>query len=254
MMSELTTVRADEGLYFGLGAFETIELFEGQTLLLERHLRRLEKALAFLGIAYEEELLRQRVREGAEAAEPAIANHGALKLLVTSENVMVSTRANPYGPAERDRGFSCCMSAVRRNETSPLVVHKTLNYGDNILEKRRALRDGFNEPLFLNTRGELAEGATTNVFIMKDGQLVTPPVASGLLPGIARELLLDRLDVREEVLTMDDLLAADEVFLTNSLMGVMPVREIDGAPTHSMDRGRELAETFRQLALAESAR
>ena len=84
----------------------------------------------------------------------------------------MSVRENTYTEQDYEQGFITGYANVRRNETSPLTYHKTLNYGDCILEKRRVKAEGIQEPVFLNTRGELSEGATTNVFFVKRGRFL----------------------------------------------------------------------------------
>ena len=95
-------------------------------------------------------------------------------------------------------------------------------------EARGAEEAGADEALFFNARGELCEAATANVFVVKDGMLLTPPLVSGCLPGTMRERVMCRHPVREDVLTAADVEAADEVFLTSATRGVVPVAAIDG--------------------------
>ena len=123
--------------------------------------------------------------------------HSACKILLTQENLMMRLRPNPYGPARYARGFRMDFSAVRRNETSPLTGHKTLNYGDCILEHRAAAAAGMDERIFLNTRGKLAEGTVSNLFLVSGGRIYTPALSCGLLPGVLRSYLLERYRVEE---------------------------------------------------------
>ncbi|MDO4289398.1 MAG: aminotransferase class IV [Eubacterium sp.] len=213
----------DEGYTFGLGAFETISVIKKKPILLDSHLARLNKALDFLNIQNRPDKV--SIFKWIDEAE--LSHRAVLKLMVSENNILKSFRENPYTEADYAKGFAVCLSPVRRNETSPLVFHKTFNYGDNILEKRRAKAQGFDEPLFLNTRGEIAEGATTNVFVVKDGQIFTPPIAAGLLPGTLRGWVLEHFAVKEKTLCPEDLLCADEIFLTNALLGVMGVRRFE---------------------------
>ena len=92
-----------------------------------------------------------------------------LKIVASEENILFLTRENHYGPADYEKGFHLAYTKVRRNETSPLTYRKSLNYGDCILEKRAVRGSDIQEPVFLNTRGEIAEGATSNLFFVKDG-------------------------------------------------------------------------------------
>ena len=119
-------------------------------------------------------------------------------------------------------GFVLALSNIRRNESSPFVRHKTFNYGDSIVAKRQAARQGIDEPIFCNTKGELTEGAVSNLFFIKNGQLYTPPIEAGLLPGIVRAYLCSRYDVIEKSIFPAEIGTFDECFITNSLMGIMP--------------------------------
>ncbi|MDD6373318.1 MAG: aminotransferase class IV [Bifidobacteriaceae bacterium] len=240
-------VEADDGMFFGLGAFETIAVEDDAPALLPWHAERMSEALRFLGI---------RTREGREwdvarclaMLRDACANPGGgyvggdrstrrvVKVTVTERNVIVSHRSNPYDGMSRKRGFVCRVSSVRRNETSPFTLRKTLNYGDCIFEKRAARRDGVDEPIFLNSHGLVTEGATSSVFAVlgdpaqylggRGGVVVTPPVRDGLLPGVMRRYVMQGWRVEERSLTLDDLCAAQEMFVTNSLMVAMPVRSL----------------------------
>jgi branched-chain amino acid aminotransferase len=107
---------------------------------------------------------------------------------------------------------------------------KSTSYGDSVMVLRHARAQGADEALLADTRGRLSEAATANVFIEVAGRLVTPPRASGCLPGVVRQVLLDAGVAVEDDVSMDALDAAQEVFLTSSLGGVAPVASIDGRP------------------------
>ncbi|WP_195270069.1 aminotransferase class IV [Eubacterium sp. 1001713B170207_170306_E7] len=216
-------INMDDGFCFGLGAFETIAVMYGRPVFLEAHLKRIGEALNFL------ELPNPVTREWVDRilrAHPM--KNGVLKIMVSQENCLWSCRKNPYTWMDYERGFVLRTSPVRRNETSPLTYHKTLCYGENILEKRRAAVQGFDEPVFLNTCGQLTEGAVTNLFFVKKGRLVTPDRSCGLLPGTIRDYLISCYDVEERVILPEETGDFDEAFVTNALMGMMPVRQLDG--------------------------
>ena len=118
------------------------------------------------------------------------------------------------------------ISNVRRNETSPFVYHKTMNYGDCILEKRRSGKAGMDERIFLNTKGQICEGTVSNIFFVRDGRIYTPAIDSGLLPGTVREYICESEAVTQTVIFPDELSSYQECFVTNSLMGIMPVRQL----------------------------
>ena len=230
-------VTLDECFQFGLGAFETIGIEQGIPILLDKHLKRLERAADFLKLGslsergitarkIEKYLEEQKMRTEVQK-EFGNLEHCALKIMLTKENMVYSLRANHYTPEKYEKGFFIDISAVKRNETSPLVYHKTMNYGDCILEKRNATAAGMDERLFLNTKEQVSEGTVSNVFFVRN-VICTPQVSCGLLPGILREYLCETEDVEETDIYVQDLKRYQECFVTNSLMGIMPVRQIGG--------------------------
>lgn len=211
-------ITLDEGYQFGLGVFETVSVEKGSPVFLDRHLERLRASLRELGIdrsVTEDETRRYLAGQEGERY--------ALKIMASDQNCLFTVRPNPYTPEKLQKGFRLAYSQIYRNETSPLVRHKTMNYGDCILEKRRGAALGVDELLFCNSRGEICEGTTTNIFFAREGSLYTPPVRCGLLPGIMRRFVMERFPVTEQALGREDVLGMEECFVTNSLMGVMPV-------------------------------
>lgn len=115
-----------------------------------------------------------------------------------------------------------------RNERSPLSGIKCASYAENLIALDQARRAGADEVLFYNTRGELCEAATANVFLVRDGEVLTPPLSSGCLPGTMRARVMARIAVKERSLTATEVAAADEVFVTSATRGVVPVVRLDG--------------------------
>ena len=218
----------DEGFLFGLGIFETIAVEEGRPLLLDRHLQRMEKAAQFfnLGTLLERGVTKERINEFFAKQKAEDIRHGAIKIILSKENLIFQMRGNPYTEEDFLRGFVADISKVRRNETSPMAYHKTLNYGDCILEKRAATAAGIQERIFMNTKGQLCEGTVSNIFFVRKNKIYTPQLLCGLLPGILREYVIETSDVEETVIYPEELMYYDECFVTNSLMGIMPVRQI----------------------------
>ena len=240
----------DEGYYFGNGVFETIHIYNGKPLHFMRHITRMATSASTLGFINEYdkqdfiEELKNKIELYLEDLKKnnKIANNVALKAAFSCGNLYLSVRENTYKTVDYKKGFSLEYSQILRNESSPFTFHKTLNYGDNIWEKRRAQKNGFDEPLFLNTKGELTEGATTNIFIVKENIIYTPSISSGLLAGIMRAEIIDyfscnfkinysvndkirsKYEIKETVLYPEDIENADQMFVTNSLLGVMPVK------------------------------
>jgi len=241
----------DRGFLYGDGLFETVRAYRGKPFLLDDHLARLAASSAELRIT--EELDTARIARGVaellEANGLADADAylritltrglhtGALTLEPAAEpTVTVVARPLHLPPPERcERGVALVTATVRRNADSPLPRHKTLNYLESLLAKTEAKDAGADDALLLDTRGQVAEAASSNLFAVRDGALATPPVEAAILPGITRRevLRLARelgLDAAERPVQSDELLAADELFLTNAIVEVLPVRSLDGHP------------------------
>ncbi len=259
-------VRADDaGLLYGRGLYETFRARHGSVYRLEDHRQRLQAGARMLGIALPTALaqLPAIVRGLAQRCELEDAR---VRLTLTAGPVLPGKGARPslllqarpatdYPEALYERGMSAMTAPVRRNETSSLSGVKSLNCLDNLLSREWARAAGADTGLLLNTRGLIAEASTSNVFLVRDGELLTPPVQDGALPGITRGAVLELavaadMVAREASLRPDDLRPADEAFLTNAAGGVMPLVSLDSADVGS---GRPGEITLRIRALYEGA-
>jgi len=213
----------DDGYRFGLGAFETISVKNGKGILLPYHLERLKNALEMLEIpmpvSFEEKM--------AYYIRQMPLDKDVLRVAVSQNNTVWETRKNPYAKEQYTRGFSLMYSSVRRNDTSPMTGIKSLNQGDNILQRRLALRSGFDETVFLNSKGELTEGTVSNLFFVSDKRLYTPATNCGLLAGTVRRWLIEKYDAKEIRILPNDLESFQEMFITNALLGIMPIYRLD---------------------------
>ena len=222
-MKPLNDFVLDDGYRFGLGAFETIYVKNGEGILLPYHLERLQNALAALEIPMPvsfEDKMAYHIRQMP-------LDKDVLRVAVSQYNTVWETRKNPYTQEQYTRGFSLLYSSVRRNETSPLTAIKSLNQGDNILQRRAALYRGFDEAVFLNSKGELTEGTVSNLFFVADKRLYTPDTNCGLLAGTVRRWLIEKYNAKEIHLRTKELGFFQEMFITNSLLGIMPVCRLD---------------------------
>jgi branched-subunit amino acid aminotransferase/4-amino-4-deoxychorismate lyase len=231
-------VAADDwGVLYGYGLFETVRVYAGRLFRLSDHVDRMLHAAAALGFdeAPQRDVLFARICNRCRT----MAN-GVVRVTLTVGNpdvgrpptLFFSKRNLPYTNGESHTGLAVAMAVERRDERSALVRHKTSNQLQNIIAFRDAKAKGAAEALFFNSRGHLAEGSRSNVFIVVKDKVVTPPVDEGILPGITRGVVLDvlrelRIPVAEDVVTSADLLDCDECFLTSSVMEVMPVSRID---------------------------
>ncbi len=239
----METIQFDQGFAYGMGVFETIAVHCGKTVFCEPHLDRLEQGMERLNIrnrAYERSAVLEELNRRAVGRDRIV-----LKLIVTEKNLIFRERNNPYSEETRRKGLKLCFAEARRNETSPFTYHKSLQRGDFVLEKENALRRGFDEPLFLNHAGRVTETAAANLFCVKDGVVRTPPLSDGLLNGVMRQFLLGIFpEIREESLRPEAVKNADELFLTNSLMGIMPVTSLEDIRFEQRTRGEELSAMY----------
>jgi 4-amino-4-deoxychorismate lyase len=207
-------------------------------------LRRLEDALIQLKLenkGYCRDEVAAKVRSlGDESNWPRTV----VKVIVSERNIVFSLKENPYKEEKYKHGASLTLSNVMRNETSPLTYLKTLNYGDNCLEKKRANAEGYDEVVFLNTGRLLTEGAVSNLFCVKENTIYTPAVSCGLLNGIMRQHVMNIAVVKEAAIIEEQLFSFDEMFITNSLMGIMPVKSIEGHQLKTMETGKALRKKY----------
>jgi branched-chain amino acid aminotransferase len=225
----------DHGLTVGDGVFETIKAVRGTAFALTRHLHRLATSARGLGLP-EPDL--DEVRRACEAVLGANPMElGLLRVTYTGGLSPLGSGRGTAGPtlvvapAEADRRPDTTAVVTvpwPRNERGALTGLKTTSYGENVLALARAHQDGASEALFGNTAGRLCEGTGSNVFVVLDGRLHTPPLASGCLAGITRALVVEWTGAQETDLPLDVLERADEIFLTSTLRDVQAVHRVDG--------------------------
>lgn len=263
----------DRGFLFGDGLFETMRAWGGSVFRFDRHLDRLSRGLEVVGIplsiprpqlesAVERLLDMNRIQDAyirlmvwrGEGWGVDPAGCSAARLAIIARPVV------PYPRALYERGMKGVIVSIRQNEWSPLARMKSLSFLPGILATMEARAEGADEGILLNTRGGVAEGTVSNVFVVDGGRLLTPSVASGALPGITRATILELArhagrDASEGEVAPEELKAADEVFLTNTLMGVMPLTVLDGAPIGDGRPGpatRKLARAYQDLVAKET--
>lgn len=220
-MIEEDLLNIDSSVFFGRGIFETIYVLK-EGIFLKEHLKRLKEGCEVLKIPFNinEEELKKFIKN------KKISNE-ALKITLTEKNIIYSTRNIPYSLDDYNRGFSLKISDVRRNSTSKLTYLKSTCYIENIMEKEKAKDEGFDEVIFLNEREELTEGATSNLYFIKDNKIHTPKVSCGLLDGIIRKWIKKNFLVEEGCYNIDDLRNSEGIFISNSLLGIMKVSKFE---------------------------
>ena len=214
-------VKLDGGFYFAQGVFETI-LIKKEAIFLEEHINRLNKSIDIMNLG--EHIYIKFIKNFIK--EEKLKNI-VLKIVVTEKNIVFSTREIKYSKEDYENGFKIKLSYVLRNPTSRMTYIKSLSYNENLYEYNKANKEGFNEVVFLNIYGNIAEGATSNIFIIKDKKIYTPKISDGILPGVVRNWVIENFEVCEKHLNKKDLYSADEVFITNSVLGIMKVVQFE---------------------------
>lgn len=224
-----------DGFLFGAGVFETIRVVGGKPAFFAEHMARLRHGAAELGLSQACDERETRERCAAVIGANRL-DEGSLKLVAFEDSgktgLLMTVRHGGYAPEAYARGFRL-RTVPDGRRTGSLSSLKSLNYLKNISAKREAQADGFDEPLFVGDGGLVLEGATSNIFCVRGSVVETPALGLGILPGIVRGVLLGGcagLRVREGAVTLEGLLASEEVFVTNSLLGVMPVCAVDSRP------------------------
>lgn len=236
----------DHGFLYGHGLFETMRAYNGRVFCLEEHLERLKWGSQVLGwpVWFDADHLssaigqtleknglldasvRLTVSRGIGASHPDPSTCKQMTIVIFAAAI--------HSPSDEvyEQGWHLVTAHIRRNVTSPLCNIKGANYLDNILAKAEAQKEGGNEALLLNTQGSVSEGTMCNVFCVIGGRLITPDRTSGLLPGITRAAVLQiarqtGISVEERQIYPDELRGISEMFITSSLLEIMPITLLD---------------------------
>ena len=264
----------DHGFLYGYGLFETMRAYNGHIFRLDSHVTRLRCSAESIGLAHSI-LTTEQGKQSLKAAcvETLEANKlkdARLRLTVSAGEgdmtpdpstcssptiLIIARNLTPLPPEKYETGFKAVLSSLRRNSQSPLSRLKSTCYMENILARTAARAVGCDESIFLNEQGYLAEGSTTNIFLVRHGELVTPCFESGVLPGITRDVVLEiartsRLKATERWVQLNELVEAEEVFVTNSILELMPLTWFDGNPIGTAKPGhltKELLVAYKKL-------
>ncbi|MCJ7655214.1 MAG: aminotransferase class IV [Dehalococcoidia bacterium] len=264
----------DHGFLYGYGLFETMRSYGGSIFRLDRHLARLHHAAEALGIASRlttfdlekacrevlraNNLVEARIRLTVSAGEGDITPNPAACGSITV--FIVARRLVSLPPESYERGYAAALSSWRLNSQSPILMLKYTCYLENVLARQEAVTAGVDEALLLNERGFVAEGSSANIFAAGAGMLITPSIESGALPGITREAVLElaqSMGIMPVVRQVEqgELLKADEAFLTNSILEIMPLTRLDGKPIGSGRPGlltQRLMSAYKKLVAKET--
>ena len=272
----------DHGFLYGEGVYETLRTYNGQPFLFDRHMRRLRNSAGMLALSIPltDRQVDDRFRETMRVADlgDGADREAYIRILVTRgigeltydpaatpiPSIVVIVKPNVDPPRDVfERGVKVSLVGVVRNHpgtVNPLIKSNSLL--NNALAMQEALRHGAFEGVMRNYKGELAECTQSNLFVVKDGAALTPPIDAGLLPGITREFLFEvgseaGIPVREAVLKDADLLGADESFLTSTTREVVPIVKVDDRTIGAGIPGpitRALLEGYRRKAQALTIR
>ena len=251
----------DHGLVVGDGVFETLRVYRGVPFAWTRHLARLHASAAGLGLDVPDT---GALRDAADAVLEANGLTEARLRITVTGGVAPPGSGRGHGPPTAFVVASPIETAApsvdvvvapwTRNQRSAVAGLKTISYAANVRALAFARENGAGEALFANTRGNLCEATGSNVFLARDGRLVTPPASAGCLLGVTRALLLEvgessGIAIDERDVPIDALLPSDEAFLSSSTREVQPIATIDGArlPAMGGPLSTKLAAAFRDL-------
>lgn len=260
----------DHGLLYGDGVFEGMRSYGGKVFRLAAHLDRLWDSARAIWL----EVPISKV-EMAKAVTDTLATNGIkdgyIRLIVTRgagalgldpnkcsdpQVIVIADHIQLYPKEMYDQGLSIITASTIRNHSAALSPRiKSLNYLNNIMAKIEGLQAGCVEALMLNAKGEVAECTGDNIFIVRDGTLLTPPIDAGILEGITRDAVIDmagemKIPVKQIPLVRHDIFIADECFLTGSAAEIIPVVKLDSRKIGDGKPGpltRKLTERFHQL-------
>lgn len=232
----------DRGLTLGHGLFETILIKKGSIPALAYHWQRLEASAPSIGISIpfschaletmllaliEKNNLHDKIAGARLTLTSGNSARGILPAPGTQPNFFISVFEHaPLTKAD----YSAVIVDIKKNEHAPSARIKSTSYLDNVLAKQEAITQGYDEAILLNTANHIADGAISNIFMVKNQHIYTPRIADGALPGVVRAILLDEFSnlfsLTEKSITTDELLDADEIFVTNALMGIKLVTKL----------------------------
>ncbi len=242
------------GFMFGQGLFETIKVLGGRPVFFSDHFERLRRSAGELSLPFTASVDELRARCGHCLSANGLAE-GSLKIVVFQDTdgtgELIVARKKTYFSEHYERGFTL-KTFPGGQRAGKLFGLKTVNYLGNLQAKKAAQAAGCDEALFIDSTGLILEGATSNVFLVKSGEVLMPPLDGRILPGVARSRMRQLLKNGRECAVPSELLSgADEVFVTNALLGVMPVAAVDQQryDLNSNPVTKSLMEAIRKLQL-----
>jgi branched-subunit amino acid aminotransferase/4-amino-4-deoxychorismate lyase len=265
-LDDATISALDAGLMHAAGLFETMRAYKGRVVDFDAHMERMARSAEALHLQVA--LDRSAIARDIDALLAAnVLADARIRLVLTpgpvprDENpsprpttLITAGPVKPHPPELYQAGMRVCIAPFRQSRWDPLAGHKTLAYLPRLLAMKDAAQRRCNESLWFTTDHQLAEGSICNVFAVIDGRAATPPLSTPVLPGVVRQVVLNlcaalNIPHEERAIDIDALLSASEVFLTGSIMEVMPVTSIEKHPVGDGVPGpltRRLAEAYRE--------
>lgn len=235
------------GFLYGWGLFETMRSYNNKIVYLEEHLIRIKDSAKLIKIKFNYSLtkLKPIIKQAVKLSgfKDVYVRLNLCKADSGTDTLVMARKYQPYPKAKYKQGFRAAISPFRQNEDSLLAQLKTMNYLSYQLSYLQAQDKNFDESIILNSRGIISEASRSNIFFIQDKQLFTPALECGCLSGITRKVIFDlakkyHIPVNEGKFRLDDLYNSDEAFLTNSLMGVMPLASIENRIIGKGEAGR----------------
>ena len=239
---KLTFDISDRGLLLGDGVFDTMLYQNNELTYYNDHYKRLKTAAKLLSFNFNltneqlkniiTNLIKKNNFQNKQIAIRTNITRGVSKRGLDfdkSHKVGIYIKLNLIPKSLFMKSIKLGIANIRRNSTSPISQNKTLNYLDNVIEKNRAAKNGYEDAIFLNINEKVSCTTTSNIFYVQKNKIYTPPLKDGVLNGVIREQLLKKKIATTQTTSLNNLLKSDYIFLTNSVFGIRPVKTISGS-------------------------
>lgn len=239
---KLTFDISDRGLLLGDGVFDTMLYQNNELTYYNDHYKRLKTAAKLLSFNFNltneqlkniiTNLIKKNNFQNKQIAIRTNITRGVSKRGLDfdkSHKVGIYIKLNLIPKSLFMKSIKLDIANIRRNSTSPISQNKTLNYLDNVIEKNRAAKNGYEDAIFLNINEKVSCTTTSNIFYVQKNKIYTPPLKDGVLNGVMREQFLKKKIATTQTTSLNNLLKSDYIFLTNSVFGIRPVKTISGS-------------------------
>ena len=239
---KLTFDISDRGLLLGDGVFDTMLYQNNELIYYNDHYKRLKTAAKLLSFNFKltneqlkniiTNLIKKNNFQNKQIAIRTNITRGVSKRGLDfdkSHKVGIYIKLNLIPKSLFMKSIKLGIANIRRNSTSPISQNKTLNYLDNVIEKNRAAKNGYEDAIFLNINEKVSCTTTSNIFYVQKNKIYTPPLKDGVLNGVMREQFLKKKIATTQTTSLNNLLKSDYIFLTNSVFGIRPVETISGS-------------------------